>query len=321
LNVEARLERAREALAEAWVEPGGVARVAAATAAVSGGMGLMYLLDKKGRFRELGHTAQGRPSSSWETLAPGTLAAASSWLSVPQHAALRKDDVSRFVELTETIPDAAKRRAYVDSILRPHGTDNQARMVLSSRRSMRVWFGVLWKGKRPPRDLPALTRLHGALADMVRAADLTEMGMAQPSAAQALMDLSERPVWLVTPGGTVVNANVAARSLERAETREARRAALAGDSSRCALSRVSLGGDELFLVVGRAPVVAPAVPLPPSLLRVAECVARGLSDKEISNELNMPYETARTYVRRARQALGARNRVEVAVRLRARQGQ
>jgi DNA-binding NarL/FixJ family response regulator len=42
-------------------------------------------------------------------------------------------------------------------------------------------------------------------------------------------------------------------------------------------------------------------------------IARGLTDKEIGRELDMPYMTVKTHGRRIRDKVGLRNRVEIAV--------
>ena len=54
--------------------------------------------------------------------------------------------------------------------------------------------------------------------------------------------------------------------------------------------------------------------LPASLARVAERVAGGLTDKEISIELGMPLSTVRTYVQRIYRRLGVTNRVALSLR-------
>ena len=54
--------------------------------------------------------------------------------------------------------------------------------------------------------------------------------------------------------------------------------------------------------------------LPPSLARVADAVARGLSDKEIAAEIGAPLATVRTYVRRVYSRLGVHSRVALILR-------
>ncbi len=53
--------------------------------------------------------------------------------------------------------------------------------------------------------------------------------------------------------------------------------------------------------------------LPPSLRPVALALARGLSDKEIAGELDIPLATARTYVARVLRKRGARSRRELLI--------
>lgn len=52
--------------------------------------------------------------------------------------------------------------------------------------------------------------------------------------------------------------------------------------------------------------------LPPSLARVADEIARGLTDKEIAQTLGMSVATVRTYVQRIYARLGVHSRVELA---------
>jgi hypothetical protein len=53
--------------------------------------------------------------------------------------------------------------------------------------------------------------------------------------------------------------------------------------------------------------------LPPALRPIARALARGLSDKEIAAELDIPLATARTYVARVLRKRGARNRRDLLI--------
>ncbi len=82
-------------------------------------------------------------------------------------------------------------------------------------------------------------------------------------------------------------------------------------SARARVTPLVSGGCALTLVLPRG-VSTDA--LPPSLLRTAELLARGLSDKEIAAELALSHATVRTYVTRIYERLGISDRRELMVR-------
>lgn len=67
-------------------------------------------------------------------------------------------------------------------------------------------------------------------------------------------------------------------------------------------------GIAVDLMVWASRQTATTKPLPPSLARIADLLARGLSDKEIAIETGMPYVTVRTYVARTMAKLGVQSR-------------
>lgn len=130
-------------------------------------------------------------------------------------------------------------------------------------------------------------------------------------ALRTALDLFEQPAFLCSPDGEVRYANQAARrrwrqpppSLEQVHPDGA-----AGDGHRP--RRVALA-DDLELVVLPAGAHAPCRlgTLPPSLARVAELVAAGLTDQEVADRMGLTHKTVRTYVSRIYRRLGVSNRV------------
>jgi DNA-binding NarL/FixJ family response regulator len=82
---------------------------------------------------------------------------------------------------------------------------------------------------------------------------------------------------------------------------------------RFAVSHVAIGGDRLALVLG-CQAMPSASALPPKLAAVADGVTRGLTDKQIADELGAPLATVRTYVQRVYRRLGVHSRIELARR-------
>ncbi|HEY8428466.1 MAG TPA: LuxR C-terminal-related transcriptional regulator [Sandaracinaceae bacterium] len=78
---------------------------------------------------------------------------------------------------------------------------------------------------------------------------------------------------------------------------------------------VRVNGLRLRFIEWRAAPTAHAglASLPPSLRRVGELMARGLSDKEIANVLDLPVTTARTYAQRVLTRLGLDDRRKLMV--------
>jgi hypothetical protein len=156
-----------------------------------------------------------------------------------------------------------------------------------------------------------LTRALPAVRDAVRAAEITRYGRAEPSTVQDILEALDQPVWILVRGGSVAHANAAARGLGRDACMAAAGAAtMRAADARFAVSRVTIGGEPVAVVIGRALVAG--VPLPPSLARVAALAAAGASDKEIAASLGAPVATVRTYMRRIYVRLGVRSRAQLA---------
>jgi hypothetical protein len=126
------------------------------------------------------------------------------------------------------------------------------------------------------------------------------------------LELNDRACYLVREDATVVFANARARALPL--DGERRRLLLA--SGRGHVVRLPFRGASLRLVAllredepprGMTGCLRPPR-LPASLSRVADGLRRGLSDKEIAAELEMPLATIRTYTSRVLKTLGLSSR-------------
>lgn len=134
-------------------------------------------------------------------------------------------------------------------------------------------------------------------------------------ALRTALDVFEQPAFLCSADGEIRYANQAARRRwqrpppwlaqvghdgragERAgDGREPRRIPLADDLELVVLPAAAGGADRLGA-------------LPPSLARVAELVAAGLTDQEIADRMGLTHKTVRTYVSRIYRRLGVSNRV------------
>jgi DNA-binding NarL/FixJ family response regulator len=124
--------------------------------------------------------------------------------------------------------------------------------------------------------------------------------------------------------GTIVIGNAAARSLPL--EREKRDVLLRAERSRAvrlpfrgaSLRMVALSGERTGASRGGAYSRGSRLPL--SLSRVADGLARGLSDKEIADELSMPIATVRTYTSRVLKKLGVSSRRQLMLSGAARRG-
>lgn len=308
------LRRARGALAEAWLFPEGLALAAREVAGlIPGHAGAIYFRESDGRFAEIGHDTPGRLAFAWdEWPEPMTLARIQPYIAYRLRG--RDPTEGRFVPSSDIHRDDHGTSAY-HAILASNGFTDSMRTVIYRRGRMRVWCGVFRPhGERPPsrEAIARLSRIVPALRDSVRAADVTRYGRAEPAALQVLFESIDQPIWLLTKRGTIAYANTHARALGR-DPGSAARAAAGRADPRFAVSRVTISGDALHLVIGRVGTLRSD--LPPSLARVADGIARGLTDKQIADDLEVPISTVRTYVRRCYERLGVHNRVELAVAL------
>ncbi|HVK86050.1 MAG TPA: helix-turn-helix transcriptional regulator [Kofleriaceae bacterium] len=313
-DVTRRLAAAKDALADAWSHPEGLAVAARAVSeVVPGTCGVIYFRERDGSFGEIGHDTTGRLETQWERWPMhDTLARLQPYVSYQ----LRGPDryAGRFVAMEEHYEDRHEaREGYIREAIKPNGFAEHVRLILHRRGRMRLWCGVFRPLEDPPlgrEEIVRLQHLVPAIRDTVRGADLTRYGRAAPGVVQALLEVLDQPAWLITGRGTIVHANSTARVLGRDVSTAARRAAATERDRRFAVSRVSIGGEHFALTIGRS--VIATTTLPASLARVASLLVRGLSDKEIAAELDAPLDTVRTYVRRIYARLGVRNRVQLA---------
>jgi DNA-binding CsgD family transcriptional regulator/PAS domain-containing protein len=307
------IEKARVALADAWLHRDGLALAARAMAeVVPGCFGMIYFREADGSFGEIGHDTTGRLESDWASCpVSDTLHRMMPYIAYRVRGPDRL--AGRFAKLEEYTPDRRARAGYMRDVMRPNDLHDQARLVLYRRGKMRMWSGVLVpRGVRAldARGHSALQQLVPAARDAMKAAELTRFGRATSDTIQVLLDASDQPIWLLTTRGTVVFANATACELGADGARAARRAAGHPDDARFSISRLSIGGESLAMIVGRTSL--PSRHLSPSLARVADRVAAGLSDKQIAGELDASLDTIRTYVQRIYRQLGVHNRVQLA---------
>ncbi len=311
---EPRLAAVEDALAESWLDPMGLARVADAFARLlPGTVGLVYAREPDGSFGPVGHSITGHLGASWDCLPrPRSDEDLARTLGYPIEG--RYPHEGRFVNTRTTYQDDGTLEVYQDDMLGRNGVRHHLRAVFYLGGRMRAWYGVL--GDRSDREFTAdetalLSRVVPALRDAVRTGHVTRFGRAEPGTLQGILDAIDEPAWILGPRGFVVHANAVARALGRDERAAAAHAASSSDGDpRFSVARVSIDGEPLALVVGRFAPSRPA--LPPSLAQVADRVARGLSDKEIAADLGLPLSTVRTYVQRIYARLGVHNRVELA---------
>lgn len=199
------------------------------------------------------------------------------------------------------------------------GAHCQLRVTLYDRGRLTAMVAVL--KDRPGIDFSAgeaalLDSIVGRLGDALTAARALGAVPAGRSTMARVLDAFQQPAFLALGSGAVAYANIAARAAYPATPAwltsvlriPERHRLLAG------VTRVEHEGRSLYLVVPRAPPVAPSArrrALPLSLSRVADLVADGLSDKEIATSLGVSVATARTYVQRIYRVLGVRSRVEL----------
>ncbi len=125
--------------------------------------------------------------------------------------------------------------------------------------------------------------------------------------------LDRRDPWALTP--VAVHANPPARARCPTAPEWLRTAPRCPRDVRhlATVHPVPVDGVPLFLVLARESTgMDPGLTsLPPSLARVGHLMARGLSDKEIAAELDLPLATARTYAQRVLRRLRLRDRREL----------
>jgi len=304
---------AQTALSEAWLHPEGLAVAARAVAQLAPGYGgMIHFREPDGTYSEVGLHAHGKLVTTWDDFpAPNTLPRLQACLAYQFEGS--DPYAGKAVHAELTFVDEERRTRY-RALLDENGFSDTVRVLLRRGPRMRAWCGVFRpRGDRPvgPDVAARLARIIPAMQDLARAADLTRYGRADAGTLQGLFEAFEQPIWLVTPRGTIACANAVARGLGGAAATAARRAAAVTGDPRFTISRVSIEGDALALVIGRS-FAALGTTLPPSLVPVADGIARGATDKQIAAELELPLATVRTYVRRCYDRLGVHNRVELA---------
>ncbi len=134
-----------------------------------------------------------------------------------------------------------------------------------------------------------------------------------------VVDMFREVAFIVDGYGTILHANDAARRAYPEPPNWLGR--VVSDASRSSVPdcRIMPLDDEreIYLVIpcgSLRPDSAPprAASLPPSLERIAHLLARGSTDKEIANELDLPVTTVRTYVTRIYRRLGVSSRAQLA---------
>jgi PAS domain-containing protein len=146
----------------------------------------------------------------------------------------------------------------------------------------------------------------------------------QPLDVATVLDVFHEPAYVLTPRGVPVFANRSAR--ETYSQPPAWLSAVVGSSlevhakvlARCTDLEVS--GRKYILVIpeghwahslGDDPEADPLAVLPPSLLRVAQLMLAGLSDKQIAHQTGLTLPTVRTYVARIYERLEISGRREL----------
>lgn len=138
-----------------------------------------------------------------------------------------------------------------------------------------------------------------------------------------VLDLYEHPAFLLDATGEVVHRNRAAA--EKYQVTPAWLALAVSPQPElavplCRIVTVTIAGEPLFVVVPerasagrRAADPRCQIALPPSLERVAELLAQGLTDKEISQATELTLSTTRTYVARLFRRMKVHGRAEFMV--------
>lgn len=221
--------------------------------------------------------------------------------------------------LTRGRPDV--REATRDNVLRPYGMDHQLRVALYDELDRFVGYCALGRTKRQ-RDFGA--REHAVLQAVTPSLiDVFWLMQHLSDPASALRqigrgsELFDQPAWLVAESGAVLYGNREARRqrtvppwLRRIPRADHRRLSVR-------VAKLQLDGRPVWLAVDRrrrGPDESKAESwnaLPPSLREVAQLLARGLTDKEISSCTGLTLATTRTYVTRVFQRLGVHDRREL----------
>jgi len=319
MSDQRRIHRARLRLRELWTAPHAYANVAAIARELvpSAEHAVAYDVGQLGELGECGHTFDAT-GTGWTALSSAT------------------DGIRRFRQFSTTGPDPyANRTVTTKQLFRGReeelegirgqvwkklGQHSQLRIAFYDKERFQALVAVL-KGPCTAHDFAAgeASSLEAVKVDLRNALTAAQALGPVPASRHAIartLDAFEQPAFLTLGTGAIVHANTAARAsyprtprwLPTAVRNPAILASLA------AVTRIEYEARSLFLVIPRQPPVASATPrpsLPPSLARVAALAAEGLSDKEISDALDIPLATVRTYMQRTYRTLGVHSRVEL----------
>lgn len=213
--------------------------------------------------------------------------------------------------------DPFANRPVVERVPLTKGKRDQLRMVIYARRAASLFVGLL----RPPRAVPFARDDHArllaarpALRAWSRVAEAIGSEPLGDGALTSMLAALDEPALLVRRR-RVVFTNAAGKAWVEPTRRWLRSGAPSGFG---AVTQLAPRGLAVDLVLPRtAPSGDGLGELPPSLHKVASLLARGLADKEIASELDLPLATVRTYVARVLKRLDARGRRELMLRLRA----
>jgi hypothetical protein len=198
------------------------------------------------------------------------------------------------------------------------GLHQQLRVVVYDQKKLMGYFGLYLPKEEAPFSVEEHARLHAlvpALGRWLRTARAIGVEPFDETGLTIALESNERASYLVHDDGRVIFANARAREL-RCDHATLAGAVRAGSMRSV---RLALRGETIHLVVldpQRPPPRAASKPgvlsaLPTSLRGVAEGLVRGLSDKEIALELELPLVTIRTYTSRVFSRLGVSSRREV----------
>jgi hypothetical protein len=212
----------------------------------------------------------------------------------------------------------------------------QLRVLVCEGDSLLAWIGGFQGGRFRPSQKRVLRALAPAMRQRLSWERRIEETAIRAAGFEELIEGTTRPAFLVSGTGKIVAENEAARrwlNEDLAGVREclaqARREPHRYAAEAISINVRSIGQTLTLLMLARQYVIGGAQPLPggtagsqtrqrlpPSLLRVAQSIAAGLSDKEIAAAHHLSVSTVRTYVRQVYSLMGVHNRVQLADALR-----
>ncbi len=286
----------------------------------------LYTRTEEGGLGEIGHTMSDRPSSDWTQIT----GEGGQVLKLYQYTLRGPDRLANLAVNTHSL--FRGRPAMLDkfrsNFLHHHGLWYQLRAALYEGDRFQMFCCLLRErggGDFKQHEQAMLQAVLPALQDGYLLRRKLDTAPIKGGQLGPILDLLDQPAFLVSGRGSVVFQNSSARlvfpRLPDWMSAAGKDPEAEWTTNLARVQRVDLEGRSLYLVLPCEALCPVHLPdntkalinaLPASLCRVAELLAKGLTEKDVATQTDLSLATVRTYTSRIYRRLGVHTRLELA---------